>query len=240
MTILRQTVALLSRMYLVIILTFLACALVPVLFSWTPTIVMSGSMAPNIQPGDILVAQPIAQDKLKSTLRKGQVLLTKDPANDGALLTHRVEKLYDKNDNLTTKGDANRLPDSTPMPLQNILGYERIQVPMIGLPIQSLRVGNYTPIIIFLFTTILAQILVLSESKRQRNLEDDPWDDNAVPRLPRGRRRANVVNQDWKTSATLLFAATITSLLMLVGGSQASLSASTTNGPNTFTVSSQP
>lgn len=239
LTVLRQTFALLSRMYLVIVLTFAACALFPMIFSWTPTIVMSGSMEPKIKPGDVLVAQPIKQDQLKSTLLKGQVLLARDPANPGTLITHRVYALFDRNDNLTTKGDANKGPDSAPMPLKNILGYERIHVPMIGLPIQSIRTGNYIPLIIFLFVTILAQIMVLAENKRQRFIENDPWDDdNTGPK--RGRRRAHGRSQNLRTSSALLCAAIAASLLMLMGGAQASLSASTTNGPNTFSTPSSP
>lgn len=236
LTVLRQSVALLSRMYLVIILTFAACAVLPMILSWTPTIVMSESMTPKIQPGDILVAEPVKQDQLKSTLRKEQVILAQDPSNPGELITHRVYTLFDRHDNLTTKGDANSEPDSAPMPLKNILGYERIQVPMIGLPIQAMRTGNYIPLAIFLFVTILAQIMVLSESKRQRFLEDDPWDDGPK----RGRRRASGTIADWQISAALITAAVIAALLMLIGGAQASLSASTTSGPNTFSTPSSP
>ena len=219
------------------VLTFTACALLPMLFSWTPTIVMSGSMEPLVEPGDVLVAEPIAQDKLKSSLRKQQVILAQDPAHPGTLLTHRVYALFDQNDNLTTKGDANKNPDSTPMPMKNILGYERIHVPMIGYPIQSMRVGNYFPLVIFLFVTILAQIMVMSESKRQRFLDDDPWDDGQPKR---GRRRSNARSQNLRTSSALLCTAIAASLLMLMGGAQAAQSAFSTNGPNTFTTAAVP
>lgn len=237
LTVLRQTVALLSRMYLVVTVTFVACVLIPMVLSWTPTIVMSESMTPNIKPGDVLVAQPIAQDQIKPTIRKGQVLLARDPAHPETLVTHRVHALFDQTGNfITTKGDANKDPDSTPMPLKNILGYERIHVPMIGLPIQAMRAGNYAPLALFLFVTILAQIMVSSESKRQRFLDDDPWDDGEPKR---GRRRARGRNQDLRTSAALLTAAIVTAVMM-IGGSQAALSAVTSNDSNTFTTSSAP
>jgi signal peptidase I len=224
-------------MYLVVTVTFVACALLPMILSWTPTIVMSGSMLPNIQPGAVLVAQPIAQDQIKPTLRKGQVLLSRDPSHPETLITHRVHELFDNaGRNVTTKGDANKDPDSTPMPIENILGYERIHVPLIGLPIQAMRLGNYAPLAIFLFVTMLAQIMVMSESKRQRYLEDDPWDDGPK----RGRRRVNGTIQDWQISAALITAAIVAALLMLIGGAQASQSAVTSNDSNTFSTPSAP
>lgn len=244
LTVLRQTVALLSRMYLVVTVTFVACVLIPMVLSWTPTIVMSGSMTPNIQPGDVLVAQPIAQDQIKPTLRKGQVLLAQDPAHPETLVTHRVHKLFDQTGNyITTKGDANEDADSTPMPLKNILGYERIHVPLIGFPIQAMRAGNYAPLTIFLLVTILAQIMVFSEAKRQKEMLNDPWDDDFDPNDPtrhkRGRRRASGRNQDLRTSASLLTAAVVAAVMM-IGGAQANLSAVTSNDSNTFTTSSAP
>lgn len=236
LTVLRQTIALLSRMYLVVTVTFVACVLIPMILSWTPTIVMSESMTPNIKPGDVLVAQPIAQDQIKPTIRKDQVILARDPAHPETLVTHRIHALFDQTGNyVTTKGDANKDADSTPMPLKNILGYERIHVPMIGLPIQAMRVGNYIPLGIFLFVTILAQIMVSSESKRQRFLDDDAWDDGPK----RGRRRARVKNQDSYISAALLTTAIVTAAMM-IGISQAALSAETSNGLNTFSTPSAP
>lgn len=235
LTVLRQTVALLSRMYLVMTLTFVACAAIPAMFGWIPTIVMTGSMEPQVRPGDVLVAQPIDQDKLKSTLRKGQVLLANDPTKPGTLITHRVHELYDRYDNLTTKGDANSKPDIARMPLKNIVGYERIQIPMLGLPIQQMRNGNIIPLVVFILVTIFAQIMVTSESRRQRFIENDPWDDD--PSKPRrGRRRFNGKNQNLRTSSSLLCAAVITSLLVLVGGSNAALSGQTSNTDNSFTT----
>lgn len=195
---------------------------------------------PDIQPGAVLVAQPIAQDQIKPTLRKGQVILSRDPAHPETLITHRVHELFDNaGRNVTTKGDANKDPDSTPMPIENILGYERIHVPLIGLPIQAMRVGNYAPLAIFLFVTILAQIMVMSESARQRNVENDPWDnDDSGPK--RGRRRANGTIQDWQISAALITAAIVAGVLMLIGGAQASQSAVTSNDSNTFSTPSAP
>jgi signal peptidase I len=234
-------------MYLIILLTFIACAVVPTTFNWKPTIVMSASMTPVIQPGAVLVAQPMDQDELRKSLRKDFVLLANDPVNKDTLITHRVHALFDETGkNITTKGDANKDPDSALMPLKNIIGIERIQVPLIGLPIQSMRLGNYGPLAIFLLLTVIAQLSVMTEAKRQKALLNDPWDDdfdpNSETRYRRGRRRATVQSQSVKTSGALLVTVVFASLLMLFGGSQAGLVASTSNGPNTFstgTTSSQ-
>jgi Signal peptidase I len=54
-------------------------ALLPLVLGWHSTVVMTGSMQPRLQPGDVVVSRSIATDRLQL----GQVLLVDDPDHPG-------------------------------------------------------------------------------------------------------------------------------------------------------------
>ena len=72
--------------------------------------VMSGSMEPRDQHGDVIVTSRIAP----SQARVGQVVSFRDPSGTKKLITHRVRRI--RNDGrsyrFSTKGDANNTPQS--------------------------------------------------------------------------------------------------------------------------------
>lgn len=67
--------------------------------------VMSGSMEPTIDTGDVVVAKPIAP----MDARVGDVITYKEPHGAGRLITHRVKKMQALGDRVRfiTQGDAN-------------------------------------------------------------------------------------------------------------------------------------
>lgn len=170
--VLKTSIALLSQFYLVIVMTFAATAMIPMAFHWEPTIVMSGSMEPLITTGDVIVAMPVPQDKIKATVQPGHVLLAKNVEQPGTLITHRVIEVLPNGAGYTTKGDANRSQDGTPVSPENIKGVERIRVPYIGIPFQALKIGNPLPAIVFILLTIFAGVSVSGEKARIRAEED--------------------------------------------------------------------
>jgi len=97
---------------------------------WQATVILGGSMRPRIMPADVVLYQHVPINRL----RRGQVILVRDPAHPSRLLTHRVHKKL-PNGNLITAGDANKRPDSTPVPPTSYLGLGRLRVPWIALPL---------------------------------------------------------------------------------------------------------
>lgn len=128
---------------LVLLAALTTFTLVPALMGWQPDVILSGSMAPSIMPGDVVVSSPIK----RTDVFPGRVLLMENPVRPGELLVHRVVGINDDS-SIITRGDANQTADSTPVPLSAVRGAPRLRVPMIGLPAlwvhdrQWLRLGG--------------------------------------------------------------------------------------------------
>jgi signal peptidase len=116
----------------------------PVVFGWTTTVVVSGSMAPAIQAGDVVAVAPVAREEA-GRLAPGTVILIDDPSRPGMRLLHRLVE-YDDSGRMITKGDANAVADSTPVPVENLSGVARLRVPMVGRPMLWLQQGQYVPV----------------------------------------------------------------------------------------------
>ena len=139
-------VALLSLARDAVVAWFLGLLLVsvaPVLLGWKTTVVVSGSMAPSIQPGDVIAAAPVPQHP-RSRLTAGQVVLVDEPTHAGRLLMHRLMR-YDADGRMILKGDANASFDSTPVAVERLRGIPRLRIPMVGLPFVWLQQGRYIP-----------------------------------------------------------------------------------------------
>lgn len=120
----------------------LAAVVAPAAAGLHPVVVLTGSMAPAVDPGDVVVhGRPGPEGP-----RPGQVVVVEDPAQPGALLTHRVVSVA-ADGTLRTRGDANLLPDSTPVPPEAVLGVGRLLVPAVGRPTVWLRQGRLGPLV---------------------------------------------------------------------------------------------
>jgi hypothetical protein len=75
-------------------------------------------------------------------LRQRNVIRFADPAVPGRHLVHRIVAVR-ADGTLTTRGDANQGPDSTPVPLSDVEGLARLRIPYIGLPAVWLRDADY-------------------------------------------------------------------------------------------------
>jgi signal peptidase len=121
----------------------LVLAVAPVLLGWYSTVVVSGSMAPGIRPGDVVVARPVAHGTT-ARVAPGTVVLVDNPAVPGELLMHRLLH-YDGKGQMILKGDANAAQDSTPVPSKNLRGVASLRIPYAGLPYFWIREGQYLP-----------------------------------------------------------------------------------------------
>jgi signal peptidase len=114
----------------------LVWSLLPCLVGWRPQVVLTGSMEPRIHPGDLVLAAPVSP----TAIQPGQVALFRDPAHPQRTLVHRVVRRDDAGD-LITRGDANAIEDSTPVPVGNVRGLARLRIPWVGLPVVWMRTG---------------------------------------------------------------------------------------------------
>lgn len=95
---------------------------VPSIGGTLPLIVLTDSMYPNIQSGDLILCHTIDAKDVK----KGDIISFFDPAGNGtSVVTHRVNKITkDDKGNLAwiTKGDANNTRDDAIVPADKLVG----------------------------------------------------------------------------------------------------------------------
>jgi signal peptidase len=108
---------------------------------WHATPVLSGSMRPAMQPGDVVVTQRVAI----SDLRVRDVLVFHPPNEGDRMMVHRIVKLTVKGGttSITTWGDANPVADPTVSSLAGTNAYRVARViPLFGYPAMWLQNGR--------------------------------------------------------------------------------------------------
>ena len=94
---------------------------VPSVGGYSPLIVLTDSMWPDIKSGDLIIVKATDPEKVKV----GDVIAFFDPDSTGSsVLTHRVVEIIRDGDTLAfrTKGDANNAADDTPAPAEKLVG----------------------------------------------------------------------------------------------------------------------
>ncbi|GLY28750.1 signal peptidase I [Kineosporia sp. NBRC 101731] len=133
-----STGQLLSIVALAIAGGLLVWAVLPMALGMSTHAVVSGSMTPQVDVGDVLVSREIGPDSLKP----GMVVLFKDPSRPERVVSHRIKEIHDDG-SLTTQGDANPSVDPVPVPVGNVLGVAALRIPWIGYPAVWFGNGNY-------------------------------------------------------------------------------------------------
>jgi len=119
--------------------------------------VMSGSMEPAIDTGDVIVTSRIAP----SEARVGQVVSFRDPSGTKKLITHRVRRI--RNDGrsyrFSTKGDANNALERWSVPADGTIGRVWLKIPKVGYALAQTR----TPLGRIILVVIPAALLAMLE-----------------------------------------------------------------------------
>ena len=100
---------------------------VPSVGGFLPLIVLTDSMYPEIESGDLIICHTISGDEVKV----GDVVAFFDPAGNGtSIVTHRVTEITEENGGLAfrTKGDANNVEDSLLVPEKSLVGIYRSRI----------------------------------------------------------------------------------------------------------------
>lgn len=150
-----------GKVFLFFVLGLVAWGTLPALFGWHTSVVLTGSMRPHIEPGDLVVSAPVAA----AEIHPGQVIAFAAPTEH--TVVHRVVDVR-ADATLVTKGDANPTNDAISVKPEQIAGLGRLRVPLIGQPIVWAREHNYPPLILLGLLTVVAVWLVLREGVRRR------------------------------------------------------------------------
>lgn len=110
-----------------IIRSFTTPGKVPSVGHFFPLIVLTDSMFPKIESGDLIICRTVEPEDVAV----GDVIAFFDPAGNGSsMVTHRVVEITQENGSLAwrTKGDANNVEDSALVPAENLAGVYRSRI----------------------------------------------------------------------------------------------------------------
>ncbi len=140
---------------------FALLAVGPHVLGYRTMTMLTGSMAPMIEPGDVTVVTPVAVEDVT----EGMVITYHQPIGDRSLVTHRVVEVQrDAAGAVTvrTKGDANEAIDPWTATLEGDTAYRvRAVVPELGHLIQALRAPVLTQVLLYGAPALLAGWLLL-------------------------------------------------------------------------------
>jgi signal peptidase len=123
------------------ILSLFAWTVLPTALGWAPSVVVSASMEPAVEVGDVIVLSPVGS----RTLEPGNVIRFPDPNDPDRYLIHRIYAVPEDG-TVITRGDNNENADSTVVSSATITGLARLRVPWIGLPAVWRHQGRLGPL----------------------------------------------------------------------------------------------
>lgn len=179
--------------FAMLILLALAVALVviPKVMGGMSLTVLTGSMRPGIQPGDVVVTEGIDTKSAKD-LKIGDVIAFLPYPNDPTLVTHRIiaESVSVDGYSFITQGDDNNVADSwNPVHDYQIRGKVMYVIPKIGYVRQWM--GSYTTWIITGAAILLlgyAGFTFISSFRKGKDEKDEDNNESvAQPRRAYGR-----------------------------------------------------
>jgi signal peptidase I len=146
----------------VAVLAFAGLAVGPHVFGYRTMTMLTGSMAPAIDPGDVAVVTPLAV----SEVTEGMVITYHIPVEDHRLLTHRVVSVEHRPDGtvtVQTRGDANAAVDPWQATLTGDTAYQvRAVIPELGHLLQVLRTPVVSQLLTYGATALVAGWLLLA------------------------------------------------------------------------------
>jgi signal peptidase I len=155
------------------VLIFAVLAVGPHMLGYRTMTMLTASMAPEIDPGDVTIVTPIAI----SEVTEGMVITYHKPIEDHSLVTHRVvsvETAANGTVTVQTKGDANEAIDPWTATLEGDTAYEvRAVIPELGHLIQALRAPVVTQVLLYGAPTLLVGWILLTIWRPARTEEED-------------------------------------------------------------------
>ena len=130
-------------------------------FDYTAVVIVSESMEPEINVGDVI----IIKNGLQNDIKENDIITFE---KDNEYITHRVVEIDEQNNEklYITKGDNNKVNDVEKIHFSEIRGVKIAQIPYIGLLI--LKVSKQKGILIILTILILLYIRALKTDNKKK------------------------------------------------------------------------
>lgn len=162
---------------------------VPMVAGARPLVVLSGSMSPTYEVGDVVVVRPVDP----STLQVGDVVTYQSRPGHPDLTTHRVAGVVLEGESraYVTRGDANGADDPRPVIAEQVRGTVWYSVPLVGRVTMWLSGETMSRIVDVVAVGLLvygAGLLVLGSRDRLRRPVASPVPTPPRLRVPQPRR----------------------------------------------------
>jgi len=144
--------------FIVAVALLLIVSILPITGNYKVMTVISGSMAPAIKMGSVVIVKPAADYKIGDVITFGPYSKTKAPTS------HRIYdiKVVDGQPVYITKGDVNNAPDARELQKRDIVGKVLFSVPFVGYAVDFAK----KPIGFVLIIGIPAVIIISDEVKK--------------------------------------------------------------------------
>jgi signal peptidase I len=119
------------------VLAVLLAAAAPLALGDRSYVVKSGSMAPEIETGDVLVVEPVPADSVEV----GEIVTFDNPDAGGQLTSHRVRAIEATDEGLrfTTQGDSNTADERWSIAAAGTVGRALYRVPKLGFAVNVIQ-----------------------------------------------------------------------------------------------------
>ncbi|MQA34276.1 signal peptidase I [Modestobacter roseus] len=166
------------------VLVFAVLAIGPHVLGYRTMTMLTGSMSPVIDPGDVTIVTPLPVEEVEP----GMIIAYHIPVDDHRVVSHRVLSVeHGENGQVTveTKGDANDAVDPWQATLQGDTAWQvRAVVPELGHLIEALRTPVVSQALVYGAPALLAGWLLLTiwrpaEVEQEVAQDDDTEGDRA-------------------------------------------------------------
>ena len=203
------------------VLAFAVLAAGPHLLGYRTMTMLTASMAPGIDPGDVVISTPLAV----TDVTEGMVISYHIPIDDHRVVTHRVIDVQhgpDGSVTVQTKGDANDHPDPWTAVLQGDTAYQvRAVLPEVGHLITALRTPAVHHALVYGVPVLLAGWLLLGIWRPEADAapeERDAGGDGAVTPGPATGHAASAPRTAWAGGLSASAAVALLTAWLLLGG----------------------
>jgi signal peptidase len=155
-----------------IIKSYLNSDEVPSVGGYLPLIVLSDSMNPLIESGDLIICHTAEAEDVA----KGDIIAFIDPAGDGtSVVSHRVTAVIDEDGALSfrTQGDANNTEDELSVPAENVLGIYQRNIPGAGDVAMFLQTTNGLIVCVVIPLVLLVGYDLIRRRLYEKNQKSD-------------------------------------------------------------------
>jgi signal peptidase len=178
-------------------LGLLAAIAVPMLVGFRSFTVMSGSMQPAIETGDLVMVRPITP----RAAGIGDVLTFEDPNSAGRTITHRVRsaRVEGKVVHFETKGDANNKTERWTVPVDGRVGRVNYRLAKVGYGFRLAASPLGRMALVGVPTLALGVLVLISIWRPARPARPTPHDE--VPSTPAEPAPPQTVDRDLADAA---------------------------------------